>query len=365
MIRFLHAADFHLDSAYGALTPQQAQRRRQESRELVEKLADYVNEHEISLVLLAGDLFDSDKGFSQTGTQLSQTLSTMNAKVFVASGNHDWCSEQSPYNKVKWPENVHIFKKNNMETVELPQWNMTVSGAGFVAPEQMDGLLTGFSMAQDGRVHMGVLHGEVQPPQPHYNPISKEEIAQSGLTYLALGHTHKRCLPERSGNTMWAWSGCLEGRGFDELGEKGFYTGVVSDAGEVSVEFVPFAYRRHEILTVDVTGKRPMTAIEEALPDECTPHLYRIILTGETGEDGVDLSMLTQMLEERFFSLELRDKTCMAQDVWQRAGEDSLRGLFLRKLQVQLKQAPDEQTHLNITMAARFGLAALDHKDMT
>ena len=62
MIRFLHAADFHLDSAFGALPAQRAAERRRESRELLFRLADYVNGHDIDLVLLAGaDRFESDK----------------------------------------------------------------------------------------------------------------------------------------------------------------------------------------------------------------------------------------------------------------------------------------------------------------
>ena len=32
MLRFIHAADFHLDSAFAALTPRQAAARRRESR---------------------------------------------------------------------------------------------------------------------------------------------------------------------------------------------------------------------------------------------------------------------------------------------------------------------------------------------
>ena len=32
MVRVLHAGDFHLDSAFGALTPAQARQRRAESR---------------------------------------------------------------------------------------------------------------------------------------------------------------------------------------------------------------------------------------------------------------------------------------------------------------------------------------------
>ena len=67
MIRFLHGADFHLDSAFGALPPGQAAARRRESRELALRLADYVNEHGVDLVLLAGDLFDSASPFRETG----------------------------------------------------------------------------------------------------------------------------------------------------------------------------------------------------------------------------------------------------------------------------------------------------------
>ena len=54
MLKFIHAADFHMDSAFGALSASQAASRRRESRELGFRLAEYVNSHEIDLVLLAG-----------------------------------------------------------------------------------------------------------------------------------------------------------------------------------------------------------------------------------------------------------------------------------------------------------------------
>ena len=90
MIPFLHAADFHLDSAFAALPPQQAAARRRESRELPFRLADHVNEHEIRLVLLAGDLFDSPSPYRETVEQLAEALARMEAMVFITPGNHDW-----------------------------------------------------------------------------------------------------------------------------------------------------------------------------------------------------------------------------------------------------------------------------------
>lgn len=75
-------------------------------------------------------------------------------------------------------------------------------------------------------------------------------------------------------------AGCPEGRGFDELGEKGFYEGTLSESGQVSLTFIPFARRRYEILEVDVTGRDPRAAVEAALPAAPDQDLYRILLTG-------------------------------------------------------------------------------------
>ena len=108
----------------------------------------------------------------------------------------------------------------------------------------------------------------------------------------------------------------------------------------------------------------PRAAVEEALPSDTEQHLYRILLTGETGEAGVHIPALQESLSERFYALELRDRTRMAEDVWARAEEDSLRGLFLRELRAKLAAAQTEEDRETITRAARFGLAALDRRDL-
>lgn len=364
MLSFIHAADFHMDSVFGALKPAQAAGRRRESRELGFRLANYVNRNGIDLVLLAGDLFDGGSAFRETGEQLVEALGQMEARVFVAPGNHDWAGPGSFWSSADWPENVHVFQDGTLTAVDLPEWNLTIHGAAFTGPEQPKSLLAGFAAPEDGRIHIGLLHGEVDPAEARYNPIRREEIAASGLHYLALGHIHKRTEPLRFGNTLCAWPGCTEGRGFDELGEKGFYQGLIDENGSVSLTFVPFARRRYEILEVDVTGSSPRAAVEAALPEDTARHLYRILLTGETGEGGVDAAALEEALADRFYSLELRDHTRMAEDIWARAEEDSLRGLFLRQLRQRWQEAEGEEERETVTRAVRFGLAALDHRDL-
>lgn len=360
-VKILHAADFHLDSAFAASPPGLAAQRRRESRAAVERLSNYVNQNRIGVVLLAGDLFDGETVYRETVEQLTEALAGMAARVFIAPGNHDFYSARSLYATLDWPENVHIFKTAEMERVDLPELNCAVFGAAFTAPSRERGPLAGFRAPDDGTLKLGVLHTELDGA-PGYGPVSREEIAASGLDYLALGHTHAFGGVCRAGGTAYAYSGCLEGRGFDECGPRGFLAGD-AEPGRVDLNFVPFALRRYEILTVDVTGKTPESALRGALPEDTLHDLFRVVFTGETDERGVDTRAILERFAPGFFHLELRDKTHIGEDVWARAAEDSLRGEFLRTLRAQYESA-DEEGRAAISLAARFGLAALDHRDL-
>ena len=88
------------------------------------------------------------------------------------------------------------------------------------------------------------------------------------------------------------------------------------------------------------------------------------MLTGETDERGVDLERLEERFAPDFFYLEVRDETRIGADVWARAEEDSLRGMFLRTLREKYDAAQDDAERAQIDLAVRFGLAALDGRDM-
>ena len=59
-LKILHAADLHLDSPFEALSANKAALRRAEQRELLSRLAELAVKEKVQLVLLAGDLMDSD-----------------------------------------------------------------------------------------------------------------------------------------------------------------------------------------------------------------------------------------------------------------------------------------------------------------
>ena len=214
MIKFLHTADLHLDAPFAALSPEQAAARRQEQRELLTELAEAANTHDCDLVLLAGDLFDSAGASDETLLALRRALASIRAPVFISPGNHDCLLPGSAYLTERWPENVHIFKTDAIGAVELPEKQLRVYGAGFTARHERP-LLEGFRAKADGWTNLMVLHGDATQAASPYNPITPEQLAASGLAYLALGHIHQASGLLRCGSTCYAWPGCAMGRGFD------------------------------------------------------------------------------------------------------------------------------------------------------
>lgn len=356
MLTILHGADFHLDSPFSGLTPEQAVQRRKEQRELLDRLAGLAREVSADLVLLSGDLLDSELVFRETAQALARALGAIPCPVFLAPGNHDYYSGNSVYATLAWPDNVHIFRSAQIESVDLPGLNCSVYGRAFCTSRQDDSPLAGFQAnRRDGWLQLMCLHGDLAP-QSQYGPISPADIVASGLDYLALGHIHQYSGLNRAGDTFWAYPGCPEGRGFDELGEKGVLC-LKAEPRSVSAQFFTLCRRRYEELTVDLTGAQdPLAGLLAALPQNTGEDVYRIRLTGESSQPN--LPALERALADRFYAVALRDYTRLPQDLWARREEDTLTGLFLQAMWDKCRQEPDNPVY---QLAARFGLAALEN----
>ena len=105
MIKIIHAADFHLDSAYAALSEEQARSRRAHQRALVQKIIELGNEEQVELILLSGDLLDGRNAYYETAQVLCDAFAKSRAQIFIATGNHDPYDNASPYRSVQFPEN--------------------------------------------------------------------------------------------------------------------------------------------------------------------------------------------------------------------------------------------------------------------
>ena len=369
-MKLLHASDFHLDSPLSGLPPEKSAQRRGELRELPARLAKLARDEGVDLVLLPGDLFDGGRVYPETVRALARALGDMGVPVFIAPGNHDYYHTKSPYALADWPDNVHIFTQPELQGVELPALNCVVHGCAFTAPHREDDPLSGFAAPDDGKLHLLCVHGEVGTAGT-YAPIAPNSLERSGAAYAALGHVHAAG-SGKAGKTLWAYPGCPEGRGFDELGPKGALIvafdepaqlGITSPDGPpmapiglgvqpVAARFVPVCKRQYRVETVNIDD------FAAALPQGESPDLVRLLLVGES-RFTPDLTALMAQAAPHFFHVELQDRTTLPTDLWARADEDSLTGLFLREMRTRLDSA-DESERDKLLLATRFGLAALE-----
>ena len=330
MIKILHSADWHLDSPIQGRTPEQTQLLRQALLRLPPQVTAAAISQGCDLMLLAGDLFDGPAS-AESIAALRSALEEVRIPVFITPGNHDPLN--ALWREYSWPDNVHIFTSSTMESVVPEGLNCRIYGASFAGMEA-DGMLEGFRAECQEQYAIGILHGDPTQATSAYCPITANQVSNSNLDYLALGHIHKGD-SFRAGKTLCAWPGCPMGRGFDELDEKGVLIVTLDDT--VEARFLPLDTPRFYDWQCNVSDDAG-AAIKNMLPAAGNADFYRITLIGEC--DNINLDALTTEFSH-FPNLILRDRTVAPLDVWGSAGEDSLEGVYFDILRRQLADQPE------------------------
>lgn len=341
MIRILHGADLHLDSPFSSLPPEEAAYSRQLQRQIPQMLAKLGNEKNCQIMLLAGDIFDSEEVHPKTLQALYNGLAQFRGKVFIAPGNHDPYTDISVWAQAEWPDNVHIFTKNQ-ECVVLEELGCRVHGGAFFRDVCNEPLPR---VERQGYIELGVFHGDCTTDSD-YRPITASQIEGSGLDYLALGHIHKRSIPKKQGKTWYGWPGAAMGRGFDETGLCGVFL-IDMEEDCCRGEFLPLPLPRYEIITA-VPGCAPQ------LPEDAGNCRVRMRLVGQC--EAPDVPRLFKEYEKQVLSLQIVDETQPVEDLWDSCGDGSLRGLALDAI----RGCDDPEL---AALAAKYLLCALEGRD--
>ena len=342
MIKILHSGDWHLDA------PLQGNPfLRRELEKIPGRIADLCAAEGCDLMLLSGDLFDGTYSHSSFRA-VYDALESVKIPVFISPGNHDYLRPDSPYEREVWPENVFIFTRQQIRWVDVPKLGCRVCGAGF---QSMDcpPLLENF---RSEGLAVGVFHGDPTQVNSPYNPVTRQQVAESGLAYLALGHVHKGGA-FRAGDTLCAWPGCPMGKGWDETGEKGVLIVTLEETAQA--KFVPLDVPRFHDLQVDAQA-----GVASVLPAAGNNDFYRVTLTGEA--EALDLDALRAEFSA-FPNLQLRDGTEKPVDLWQSLGQDSFEGVYFRLLKEALESASREEAE-QILLAAKLSRQLLDGQEV-
>lgn len=354
MIRILHTADWHIDSPLRSFTDLQRRQLRASLLDVPGKIADVCIREGCDLVLLAGDVFDGP--YTREGYEaVYRALERMAVPVFLTPGNHDPYRAGSPWTQEVWPDNVYLFKHPEITSYSIRELQCRIYGAAFPGPE-CPGLLENFRADCDERHALLVLHGDPTNPASPYNPVTAAQIRDSGVDYAALGHIHA---PGRfeAGAGLCAWPGCPMGRGFDETGTRSVLIAEVEE--RTVLRSVPLDVPRFFSHTLDVTDD-PTEALEAVLSLCSDRDHVRVRITGEVRPEAMDR---VKAKYREMPNLTLFDETVPPGDIWARADEDSLTGLFFRILRDETATA-DPDTARQLELAARISRKILDGREV-
>ena len=295
MITFIHAADIHLDSPLHKLDAYEGAPThliRQAARAAFENLVNLAIDDAVSFVVISGDLYDGDWKDYNTGLYFvshMRRLRDAGIPVFIVAGNHDAASKITKY--LKLPEGVHLFASAAPETITLDSIGVAIHGQSFAGPAVTKNLATAYPTPASGYFNIGMLHTALTGREGHapYAPCTLDDLSSKTYDYWALGHIHKREIVKE--NPWIVFPGNIQGRHIRETGEKGCMRVSVTNAGIVSVKFVPLDVIRWAELPVDTTGlENGYDAVElftrglSSLIDEHsgTPLVVRAIFSGDS-----------------------------------------------------------------------------------
>ncbi len=359
MIRLIHTADLHLDSKMEKnLSPEKAKQRREELLDTFERMADFAEEHQVSAILLAGDVFDKPHIRKGAKTRVTEILTGHpGIDFFYLQGNHDktdFLAELADH----MPPNLKTFNDEEWTSYTYEEEGLVITGRELTKENSRN--LTTNLILDRSKVNIVMLHGQ----ESEYNGTDRTEIINlaelknKNIDYLALGHIHHYKNDRLDERGEYCYSGCPEGRGFDECGEKGFVLLTVHD-NLVDSEFVPFALRTfHEVQTEVLPGMgmpEIIAGVEESVRGIPSADLVKVVLTGTLEmEYDVDVPRILRLFSDRFFLFKLYNKTRVRIDYESFRNDRTLKGEFVRLLQADESLSEEERA-----MIVELGMKAI------
>ena len=244
-LRFIHAADLHLDSPFRGLAnadPKLRDSLQAATLGALENIIDHTIESKSDFLVLAGDLYDSgDRSLRALVAfrRQMERLAERDISVYIVHGNHDplngWGSE------FQLPPNVTTFagKPNTEPVIRRGKEIARVTGVSYARERVTDNLAATMKPDADAPYSVGVLHANVEGQAGHadYAPVTLEELKSSGFDYWALGHVHTSSLLAVEPVAV-AYPGNPQGRNVRETGPRGCLQVDVDRTGRAHTQFI-------------------------------------------------------------------------------------------------------------------------------
>ena len=394
MVKLIHTADLHLDSAFRSrFTKEEAENRRQKQLMAWKELLSFAVEKKVQGILIAGDLFDSP--VVSHGTMdffLSTIAEHPEISFFYLRGNHD--TENTFRYQENLPKNLFLFSEKGKkyrlndrlllagveydtkdiffgenegaeqaagQAAEQAVGQENVRGAETLSKNETESEEESkFLKLKEEDCNILLLHGALYQGTAKGDAVQGEEgiflknLEKLPLSYIALGHIHKGGEGKLNNGALWTYPGCLQGRGFDEEGERGFlYLKVEEEKKEIHKEFIPIKQGEFRILEIELLEDEGTLVCLKKIEAEMEKagiskeDSLRIILKGIKGlEQERNLRYLQLQLQDSVFFLEIQDESELSWNREEAMKEKSLKGEFLRVLAAADNLSKEEQEEI-------------------
>ncbi len=332
-MKIIHCSDLHLDSKMQAnFDSGKAKERRDEILRTYQKMVEYAAKNDVKIILIAGDMFDKkDITTKAKNVVLNSICANPQIDFIYLKGNHDEASFITELEEI--PSNLKLFNSNEWQYYRYG--NLVIAGIEFGKVKNYE--MYSSLMLNKSDINIVLLHGqESKYDQKDSEGINIQSLKNKNIDYLALGHIHKYKKEAIDTRGVYCYSGCLEGRGFDECGEKGFVLlNVDEENKKISSEFIPFAHRKLYAIDVDITGTLTNLdaerKIDEQVKDIEKEALVKIVLKGKVEIDSErDIKYLEKKYKEMFYFAKIYDETNLKVDYMSYENDASLKGEFIR-----------------------------------
>jgi len=356
MVKILHTADIHLGAKFSGLG-RSGDRLRARLKKTFMKTIDLALEKNVDLLLISGDLFNSNQVSKATlGFALGEIFRLGKIQTCLIPGTHDCYDNSSIYRNIdpnSFPSNLHLLVDEENPFIFFEEFGTTVYGKGNRSSRSKESPLPSLNQNFNSKYNIALAHGSFQIPSKSQEddfPITLEEIEKSGFDYIALGHWHS--LQEVFKNPQTFYSGSPEQLKFGEK-DSGNVLLVELDGNQNRVEKVRIGELRWEVIELpEDRFKNSSEILREIEKYKGEQNILKVKLKGdqrlssasEIGSTGQDFSGLKEVLEDQFLYLELEDESHILLEELSSSKfpQHTVTGQFLRIMEEKIRIAEEE-----------------------
>ena len=363
MLRLLHTADIHLGARHTDLGERAAVLRERQFAAFRASV-DLALAEEVDIFLVAGDLFDSNtqprRSVERVAVELGR-LARASIRTVIIPGTHDVYDGASIYrsydlaNMARAASDWVVVLTPYLPEIVFPSLDTIVYGRVFDTKRSPRSPLAGLEVRGDTRAtwKIGMVHGALAIPGKTDTDLvvfTEDEIARTGLDYLALGHWHS-AMEGRAGSVAYAYSGAPEPVAIDQDGAGQVLLVSLDDRSGtriVTIEPRRVGQTSAEKIELDVSAIRSQPDLIEMVGRHADPNLVlETRLTGFYPDDlDLDLDEIERALSPSFLRFRIRDLSIPGTPEGVAPPPDTVVGAFLKIVQermVALEQGtPDE-----------------------